>query len=49
MFIISRWGELLREPKKPLTKEQLKKKRGQSKQPLHTWEDVQAGERSCRR
>ena len=29
VFVISRWGELLREPKKPLTKEQLKKKRGQ--------------------
>ena len=28
VFVISRWGELLREPKKPLTKEQLKKKRG---------------------
>ena len=29
VFIISRWGELLREPKKPLTQQQLRKKRGQ--------------------
>ena len=29
VFVISRWGELLREPKKPLNAQQLKKKRGQ--------------------
>ena len=31
VFIISRWGELLREPKKPLTAEQVKRKKGQTR------------------
>ena len=35
VFIISRWGELLREPKKPLTQQQLRKKRGQITNHIH--------------